>query len=135
MMGGQVLTREAFIALCKKNKGPAKLIETFQNDQRGDNTVVIVLICESFFRQIWFGYTDREMENARARNKDVSELILFLRNSFDSTQQSADYWDEGLKDAIDAGDPSGIQRYLISAVGRYNTVIDDVPLPPFHPPA
>ena len=104
-----MLTREAFIALCKKNKGPEKLIETFQNDQRGDNTVVIVLICESFFRQIWFGYTDREMENARARNKNVSKLvilpqILFLQNYFDSTQQSADYWDDGLKDAIDAGD-------------------------------
>ncbi|KZP30281.1 hypothetical protein FIBSPDRAFT_126375 [Athelia psychrophila] len=123
MTSGRVLTRDAFFALCKENKGPEKLIETFETDQTSNNnTVAVILKCETFFRQIWFGYTDAEIASARARNLDVSEL-------------SADYWDDGLKDAIDAGDPSGIQRYLIQAVGRENTVVHNVPLPPFHPPA
>jgi len=120
MMHGQVLSRDDFLGLCDKNNAPKVMVDTFRKDQRGNDTVQIIIICESFFRLIWFQFADVDLERARSRKSSASSL-------------GADYWDDGLKDAIDAGDPSDIQNRFLNAIGRYNTLIHDVPVPAIHP--
>jgi len=110
MMHGQVLSRAAFLELCDKNEAPKDMIEAFKKDQRGDNTVQIILICKSIFRFIWLGFTEEELQRARQKKPTVSTL-------------GADYWDDGLKDAIEAGNPTDIQNHLLQAIGRHNTLI------------
>jgi len=95
------------------------MIETFKKDQRGNSTVQIILICESFFRFIWFGFSEEELDRARQKKPSVSSL-------------GADYWDDGLKDAVEAGDPPDIQNRLLQAIGRHNTITYDVPITVVH---
>ena len=108
MMHGQVLSRDAFLGLCGKNNAPKTLVDTFRNDQPGNNAVQIIIICESFFRLIWFQFPEAELERARSRKASASSLVgiiylLFLM-VIHIFLQGADYWDDGLKDAINAGD-------------------------------
>jgi len=115
MMHGQVLSRDAFLELCDKNEAPKAMVDTFKTDLRGNNCVQIVIICESFFRLIWFQFPEAELERARSKKPSVSST-------------GADYWDDGLKDAIEAGDPSDVQNCFLNAIGRRNTLIYDVPV-------
>lgn len=56
MIGGEVLARGDFLKLCEKNKAPGKMVQTFKDGSRGNDTAQVILICEGFFRFIWFGY-------------------------------------------------------------------------------
>lgn len=74
-MGAQLVSREEFLELCKKNKPPHALVEQFKNDVRGNNTLQIILVCEFFYKLIWFGYSDLELDRARARKPEASKLV------------------------------------------------------------
>lgn len=78
MMHGQLLSRDDFLELCAKNEAPKDMIETFKKDQRGNSTVQIILICESFFRFIWFGFSEEELDRARQKKPLVSSLVRIL---------------------------------------------------------
>jgi hypothetical protein len=108
MMHGQVLSRDAFLELCGKNNAPKTLVDTFRNDQPGNNTVQMIIICESFFRLIWFQFPEAELERARSKKPSASSLVrtiyLLFLTVIHVFFQGADYWDDGLKDAINAGD-------------------------------
>jgi len=110
MLHGQVLSRHAFLGLCDKNKAPTEMIDIFKKDQRGNDAVQIIIICEGFFRLIWFQFPEVELEHARSKKPSVSAL-------------GADYWDEGLKDAIEAGTPLDIQNSFLNAIKRHNDLI------------
>lgn len=112
MMHGQVLSRGGFLELCAKNNAPKDMVEIFKKDQRGNdlNTVQMILICESIFRIIWLGFSDEDLDRARLRKPTVSSLVKILIASrlfqylIHCLLQGADYWDDALKDAIEAGD-------------------------------
>ena len=78
MVNGQVISRNAFLELCAKNKAPEDMIEIFKKDQRENNTVLIILICEGIFRLIWLGFTEEELERARQRKPTVSSLVRYF---------------------------------------------------------
>lgn len=108
-MGAELITREGFLMLCKKNKPPQALVEQFKADIRGNDTLQIILVCEFFYKLIWFGYGENELERARSRKPEASKLVcrsyaLLAPLVLTIRLKGADYWDEGLKDAIEAGD-------------------------------
>lgn len=76
MMHGQLISRENFLKLCDKNDAPKAMVDIFQNDQRGNDTLQIILICEGFFRLVWFGYSALELSHARVRKPDASRLVI-----------------------------------------------------------
>lgn len=110
LMGAELISRPDFLKLCKINKPPPALIEQFKADIRGHNSLQIILICDFFYKLIWFGYEDAQLAACRARKPEASKMVRFTSSSIisqrfvDIVSQGADYWEDGLKDAIEAGD-------------------------------
>jgi hypothetical protein len=80
-MHGQVLSREDFLELCDKNGAPKTMVDMVKKDQRRNDTVQIIIICESFFRLIWFQFPEAELERARAKKPSASALVTTNFNS------------------------------------------------------
>src|ERR1700732_2278805 len=76
MLHGQVMSRDDFLASCDKNEAPKRLVDIFKKDQRGNDTVQMIIICNNFFRLIWFQFPEVELERARSKKSSVSALVM-----------------------------------------------------------
>ncbi|KAG6860767.1 hypothetical protein C0995_007799 [Termitomyces sp. Mi166 len=103
MIAGEVMTREKVLSLITEMKCPARAINSFKNDLRGNHTVQIMIIAEGLVKFLWFGQRD-PVTGQTVPLKDLSE-------DPDHANIFAQYWEEAMIDVIQKGDPTLTNDY------------------------
>ncbi|RDB25158.1 hypothetical protein Hypma_007661 [Hypsizygus marmoreus] len=108
MIGGKVMTREEVLQILVEMDSPARNIEAFKNDQRGNHVIQCMIIAEGMVKFLWFGQRDA------LTGETVSPLDKKVDPEF--ADVLAKFWEPAMIDAIEKGDPSMTQDFIKSVL-------------------
>lgn len=88
MHGGDIMTRESFLARLRALNEPSDEIVSSVNERRGSDTVQIIVMCEYLVRILWFSIRDggaslrqRDPAISRALSEDWERRLIEAINS------------------------------------------------------
>ena len=73
MVSGKVMSREEFVALLEESGLDKEQVREWKQDNRGDHTLQLNIVCEDHSRALWISF--RDLERYRAMNKSDSAAL------------------------------------------------------------